>query len=293
MSTGRHFTARSDGDGVVVSFDDGTSRQYDPSVGADLLAVLDARPHTSPVFSAATAASFAEAESSEPDPVADGPVLERAVSRATRVRTDAIPVGHLTANRSTPLADLLEERKSDRQLAPPRLEELVTVLVRSARVITWTYDERGVETSFRPHPSAGALHPLALEVIVTDVDGLANGCWEFDPFRCDLIRSSRPQDQLVRALRLIGDAARCEDIPACIVIVANPSRTLSRYPRGTAHLWRDTGALLATLHLSAADVGLASTIVGTSGVLDRFDRTGTGSVDVGALAIGTALSEDD
>lgn len=288
MSTRRRFTARSDDDGVVISFDDGTSRHYDPSIGDDLLAVLDASPHTNPVFSAATAASFAEAESAEPDPVGEGPILERAVCRAAHARTEVVPIGHLTSDRSTSLAGLLEQRRSDRHLAPLRLEELVTVLVRSARVITWTYDERGVETSYRPHPSAGALHPLALEVIAADVNGLADGCWEFDPFRCDLIRSNRPHDRVVRALRLIADAARCRSIPACIVIVANPSRTLSRYPRGTAHLWRDTGALLATLHLSATDLGLASSIVGTSGVLNRFDRTGTGFVDVGALAIGAA-----
>jgi hypothetical protein len=76
-------------------------------------------------------------------------------------------------------------------------------------------------------------------------------------------------------------------LPAVIVVSANPAATLSRYPNGTAHVWRDAGALLATLHLTATDLGLASKILSTSGVLSQFDPSGTGTVDVGALLLGS------
>jgi hypothetical protein len=66
-------------------------------------------------------------------------------------------------------------------------------------------------------------------------------------------------------------------------MVAEPERTLSRYPAGTAHLWRDTGALLATLHLLASSVGLSSCIVGTSGLLGDENEA---RIDLGALALG-------
>ena len=71
--------------------------------------------------------------------------------------------------------------------------------------------------------------------------------------------------------------------PALLLAVAEPERTLSRYPAGTAHLWRDAGALLTTLHLLAASLDLASCIVGISGVLGHEDAA---RVDLGALAFG-------
>jgi hypothetical protein len=70
--------------------------------------------------------------------------------------------------------------------------------------------------------------------------------------------------------------------------VAHPLRTLSRYPEGMSLIWRDAGALLATVHLVASDLGLSSCIVGTSGVL-RTDHAGPlGPVDVGAVALGNS-----
>jgi SagB-type dehydrogenase family enzyme len=288
VSTGRYFTARSDSHGLVVSFDDGTHRQYDdPTVAADLLSILDRQPHTTPVFTAAAVASFAEAEQAAPRPVNEGPILQRAIRQTRPNGAETLPLGTISTDRSDPFAAVLERRRSDRDLGPFDLRDLATVLVRSARMITWTYDSRGVETSYRPYPSAGALHPLSLEIIAFQVKGLPEGCWEFDPFRCQLVRARRAQRLADRASAGICDAARRPNIPAAILILANPARTFSRYPSGTAHLWRDVGVLLATLHLAATDIGLGSAIIGTSGVLESFDRRSTGTVDVGALIIGT------
>lgn len=287
MSTDRCFTARADAHGLVISFDGGADRLYDRAVAKEILAVLDTAPSSTPIFTAATAASFAEAEQSKPNPVTDGPILDRASAHRTQVdRADTVSLGPIITDRSNTLAEVLDQRRSDRELHPIALEDLATLLVRSARIITCTYDEQGIETSYRPHPSAGALHPLTIEVIADDVTGLIPGCWSFDPFRCDLVRSARPTEAIARARQRIADAARTSDLPATIVIVAHPARTLSRYPAGTAHVWRDAGALLATLHLAAIDLGLASSIIGTSGVLDHFDPSALGVVDVGALIVG-------
>jgi len=67
--------------------------------------------------------------------------------------------------------------------------------------------------------------------------------------------------------------------------VADFRRTLLRYPAGTVHVWRDAGALLATLHLCAGDVGLRSVITGGVDLVASESWTET-TIDVGALLLG-------
>lgn len=287
MTPQRPFTARLDRHGLHVTFDDDTSRIYrDASIEqvARILDELDSEPAT---FTAATVASFAEAEHALPNPVPDGPLVDLARARTSTTRgADRIALGPLVTEASQPLAEVLEHRQSQRHLDPPSLEDLATVLVRSGRIIDWDYDDRGVETSYRPYPSAGAVHPLTIDVIADDVAGLAPGCWEFDPFRCDLTPSRHTAEAINRARTLITAAANVPTVPASLVLIANPARTLQRYPNGTAHLWRDAGVLLATLHLAASDIGLGSSIVGTSGALKPFAPSDDGTVDVGSLVLG-------
>jgi hypothetical protein len=81
-----------------------------------------------------------------------------------------------------------------------------------------------------------------------------------------------------------------------VILVANLYRTFCRYPHGLTLLLRDAGALLTVLHLVAADLGLASTILGTGGNWLR-PRAAAGereplAVDCGALAVGRPLAND-
>jgi integral membrane sensor domain MASE1 len=76
-------------------------------------------------------------------------------------------------------------------------------------------------------------------------------------------------DTVLTAVRDIG---RIEgDVAGVLFLVADFSKTLSRYPAGGHLVWLDAGALALLLHLNALDVGLGSTLIATSGLIARAD----------------------
>ncbi len=161
------------------------------------------------------------------------------------------------------------------------------MLVPAARVYDWADADDGFQMTRRPVPSAGGRHPCELVIATNEVAGANRGLWWFDSVRCVLVAQPahdgvRPAlDAVAAAVSLDGDA------PATIFVVAHLRRTLSRYPAGTMLVWRDAGAMLATLQLAATAVGLASCIAGTSGVL--ILEPAELVADVGALVLGRPL----
>jgi SagB-type dehydrogenase family enzyme len=196
----------------------------------------------------------------------------------------AYPVTDIGPTR--PFAAVLGTRRSLRALLPPDAAAVGTALARAGLVRDrWTGDD-GYARTRRPAPSAGARHPHALVLLARLIDGLPSGSWVLDPDRACLRPTNHDPAAVAAALDRIGDALRTGPPPAAVVAVASPAATLARYPLGMSLLWRDAGALLATVHLSAADVGLASCVVGTAGVLHAWDGTAEGLVDTGAVALG-------
>jgi len=191
-------------------------------------------------------------------------------------------MGELAQDTSDAFASVLARRRSVRACAPPTLGALATVLIRCLRVVEWRSEPNGYVTSHRPVPSAGARHPIDIHLLAAEVDGLASGAWLFDPLTCELVRTTGEHEPALQVLgRIVGE----HKPPAAVVAVAHLDRTLSRYPDGLSLVWRDAGALLATLHLCATDVGLASCIVGATGVV-RCDPT-TSAVDLGSMIVGS------
>lgn len=281
------YTAHGDERHVTVTIN-GESRVLGHETAQRLVELLDAEAGVPAPFSAPALASFEEAEGAKPLEVNDGAIVDIARRVPIPNESDLVALGPEVRKGSRPLDEVLEARRSRRWLTRPDLGDLATLLVRSGRVVSWSYDGRGLELSLRPYPSAGALHPLTVELLASEVTRLDPGSWMFDPMRCSLVRTGRTQCEVDDALGAIALAAATEPAPAALVILANPAKTLSRYPQGTSLIWRETGALLATLHLVATDLGLASSIIGTSGVLDRFRPTEFPFVDVGALIVGVA-----
>jgi SagB-type dehydrogenase family enzyme len=192
-----------------------------------------------------------------------------------------VALGALVDDASDTLGSVLARRRSERECNPPPLRALATMLVRSLRVVEWRSDPCGYVTSHRPVPSAGARHPIDVHLLAGEVDGLRSGTWQFDPLTCELVQTTGEHEP---ALRVLGEIVGRDAPPAAIVGVAHLDRTLARYPEGLSLVWRDAGALLATLHLCATDLGLSSCIVGATGVL-RWDP-GASEVDVGSMIVG-------
>jgi SagB-type dehydrogenase family enzyme len=196
-----------------------------------------------------------------------------------------LKLGGLATSDSRPLSVVLGHRRSERDLAAPRLSALATTLIRCHRVIDWEHGPGEYVRTHRPTPSAGARHPIDVHLLARDVEGLAPGAWRFDALTCELVEV---QTQHEESLQTLGELAGGTAPPAALVAVAHLDRTLSRYKDGLSLLWRDAGALLATLHLCATDLGLASCIVGATGAMTNDPARG--EVDVGALIVGSPSS---
>ena len=271
------LTIRVTGGNVVVSSDDGRSFVCE-GVAERIRSEFAAATSMAEVpRSAATLASLAEARHCRP------------VELPACVLVDNQPLGGSSvaigpmARIDEGIGPLLRRRRSVRELQPCNLVDLSTLLFNGARVLDEWPDRHGTNISYRPHPSAGGRHPLSILVLADEVEGLEPGAWAFDPSRCNLTDADWDPDRIDDALSVASNALGGLRPPTLLLAVAEPERTLSRYPAGTAHLWRDAGALLSTLHLLAASLGLASCIVGISGVLGHEDAA---RVDLGALAFG-------
>lgn len=280
MDLNEDLVLRIRSDGVVVSTDDGESLTFGRAEAAqvrDLLQTFATGERT--LRSAALLASIAEARSVRPS---RGPKLvPRRDSEPPVTEEGVVDIG---ARAGEPgIASLLRLRRSERPSRSCGIAQLATLLFHSARTIDEWISDDGMRLAHRPYPSAGARHPIGITVVAQDVEGLARGAWVFDSVRCRLVPCRWSVETSIRLVDSATAALGGVVPPALIVAVAEPDRTATRYRGATAHLWRDAGAMLATVHLAAAGMGLRSTIVGIGGQIgDEADD----SIDVGGVAVG-------
>ena len=165
---------------------------------------------------------------------------------------------------SMPLEVALSIRRSIREY----LNEPITVFQLSQ--LLWAAD--GVNdpwTGFRTAPSAGALYPLTIYVVigersVIDSSGhyLPAGVYRYDPYIHALILVKRGdvREELYRAALNQPWVLKA---PIDIVICANFSRTTSYYgSRGYRYVYMEVGHVGQNIYLEAAALGLATVAVG-------------------------------
>jgi hypothetical protein len=114
----------------------------------------------------------------------------------------------------------------------------------------------------RPTPSAGALHPIELLILWP---GKRPALFLYDATLHDLHRlavtSHQPLHDLIRDVRDLlpeGDGG-------LIILVGDGAKVAAAYERSQSLLWRDAGALLQTLNLTATAYGQAFCAMGVLG----------------------------
>ncbi len=155
-----------------------------------------------------------------------------------------------------PLSEALEKRRSIRKYRPEplTLRELSTVLW-AAQGIT---DPRG----FRTAPSAGALYPLRVFVVVKNVKGLEPGIYVYDPktHTLGLVKRGDFHLQLQRACldqEWVGQAA------VNLVIVGYERVLRPRYgDRSFRYMALEAGHVGQNVYLACTALGLGTVAVG-------------------------------
>ena len=157
--------------------------------------------------------------------------------------------------------DALSSRRSIRSMQPAPLRTVVNLMAYATHAVAELAGDPLGRTK-RPSPSAGALHPVEI--------GLVHGRSNPRLFHCEpssnVIQLLKPVDK--RILRVLFARVRSmlpEADGSLIVFLADFSKTAAAYNHSQSLVWRDAGALLQTVHLSAVAFGLACCPLGILG----------------------------
>ena len=115
---------------------------------------------------------------------------------------------------------------------------------------------------FRTAPSAGALYPLELYVVVGKVDGLSPGLYHYHP---DKHRLQQTEDGDLRHMLARAALAQpwVKTAAAVVVVTAVYGRTTRKYgERGIRYVHMEVGHAAQNLFLQAEALGLAAVVVG-------------------------------
>jgi SagB-type dehydrogenase family enzyme len=192
----------------------------------------------------------------EPSPRATVQSLEQWSPRSI----ERVPLG-IGVPLAKSFADVIDERGSIRQLKPPSIERLATLLWHGARTRETAMRSDGLLWQHRASPSAGGLHPIellivpAIEATLLRYDPIVHCLDTLDNVDVGRLEAARTQ------LRAVVDGAEA----TYLVLAADFARTEAVYDHAKSLVWRDAGAMLVTLHLTATAMELGVCLLGVLG----------------------------
>jgi SagB-type dehydrogenase family enzyme len=188
---------------------------------------------------------------------------------------------------ASPAAKLLNDRHSTRDFDdnhPITLAELAGFLDAAARVRATmeapldpdadpSASGPSLTYTVRPYPSGGASYELELYLTVDKCDGLPRGFYHYDAGAHALTRLDAHDPDLDAMIKGAGDAMGVSGTPQILVtIAARFGRVSWKYSSiAYALILKDTGVLMQTLYLVAADTGLGGCAIGTTNI-DLFEK---------------------
>ncbi|MCX7796657.1 MAG: SagB/ThcOx family dehydrogenase [bacterium] len=115
---------------------------------------------------------------------------------------------------------------------------------------------------FRTAPSAGALYPLEVYIVVGKVKDLLPGVYKYRPENHDIVLASSGDKRLdLYRVSLMQDCIR--NAPVVIVISAVFERTTRKYgERGIRYVYMEAGHSAQNIYLQCEALGLGTVVVG-------------------------------
>lgn len=178
-------------------------------------------------------------------------------------------------------ADLFRSRRTARDFGTVSPADLSDWFDLSCRVQQRQASELGFDLTRRPAPSAGAIHPIHVVLAWPK----ASSWHRYDPF-----------DHSLQAFNGIAQAWEAhanlqQVLPApnatLVLLAAEVGRTAAKYDHAASLVWRDAGALLATMALAAHALSLAFCPLGVTGepwtgrLLEERGLVGVGAAFLG------------
>lgn len=160
-------------------------------------------------------------------------------------------------NSTTSIEETLLKRRSIRKYKdePLKLED-VAQLLWAAQGITEPID--GLRTA----PSAGALYPLELYIVINNVEGISKGVYKYNLYEHKLVKHN---DKDVRDELMIAalEQEYVRDCALVIVISAIYKRTTWKYgARGIKYVYMEAGHVAQNIYLQTVSLNLGTVVVG-------------------------------
>ena len=114
----------------------------------------------------------------------------------------------------------------------------------------------------RTAPSAGALYPLQLYVVVGSVEDVATGVYKYEPHQHELVKVLDGEQREALSQAALGQSS-VEQSAIDIVITAIYERTTIKYgSRGIRYVHMETGHAAQNVYLQAVAMNLGMVVVG-------------------------------
>ena len=158
--------------------------------------------------------------------------------------------------RGLALEQALIQRRTVREFSvqPVTLRELSQLL--------WAAQGITSQSGFRTAPSAGALYPLEVDVVVGAVDGLSPGIYRYLP-RTHRLQKVLQGDRRKETAQAALGQWWMRDAPLMLIISAVSQRTENKYGRrASLYVPIEAGAAAQNVLLQAVSLGLSAAIVG-------------------------------
>lgn len=164
---------------------------------------------------------------------------------------------------SAPTLEVLHRRRSRRTFGPLGDEQLSSLLWFAAKTLATAREPSGFPWQHRPAPSGGGRHPIHILVIVPAVN--PSTVYLYEPKGHALLTLDIPDGASPNQLFYSLQSVLPPQQGTVLWFAADHLRTASRYEHGESLVWRDAGALLATIGIAAEAMDLHCCAYGITG----------------------------
>jgi SagB-type dehydrogenase family enzyme len=192
----------------------------------------------------------------------------------------------------SPTFELIRSRYSCREFSGDALAAAdVATLLQHSYGFTGLREVAGVRLHHRPVPSAGALFPLELYLLVENVTGIPNGAYHYAAWHHRLERVAG-KVSIATLLPSLQEQQYLVGANLLLFITAVFPRTMTKYgPRGYRYILLEAGHVAQNICLLATELGLATLCLGgfrESAINEMLQLQARKEGAVYAVAIGRA-----
>ena len=170
-----------------------------------------------------------------------------------------LPLSDAPLQDTPPFAAIVESRRTRYSFSLLSDEQLAALMQLTCRVTATLSGPLSFPQSYRPVPSAGAIHPVHVVLHRPGDDAL----YRYDPNEHGL----RQLDISLDVMALRAAMHKVIDAPSAtlLLFVAEPGMTESKYENATSLVWRDAGVLLGMFALASEALSLSFSPMGVTG----------------------------